>query len=382
MSIDHGPVKADLDRDLFREVVGHFMSGVTVITTSDGDRDYGMTASAFSSLSLEPPMLLVCLSKRSRTQDAIGRSGRFAVNVLAEGQDHVAKQFGMPGPDKFLGVPVNRGLSGLPVIRDALAVLECEVSSDVDGATHHVFFGRVLRATANPGTPLAYFRGTFGRIELDLTSQALDLVRRSVVSREYALDRPLDAGTMAHDLALPQQLVHQALLTLLAEGLVTRDPGGRLTITAVDQRLYEQAFRARTAIELGAAELTVGNVSGAPLRELRDRAWATEAMVVGDKLADVDAYVEADAAFHEYFVGLAASEALVTAYRRLSFPALLASLLRGYAPAEAVLSREHLTLVDAFEAGSREDVRRAVTAHNERAHAIGEAALLAGGGRF
>jgi flavin reductase (DIM6/NTAB) family NADH-FMN oxidoreductase RutF/DNA-binding FadR family transcriptional regulator len=382
VSVEHGTGPTALDRETFREVVGHFMTGVTVITSTHAARDYGMTASAVTSLSLEPPMLLVCLNKRSSTQDAITRSRRFVVNVLAEDQDSVAKQFGMPAQDKFVGVPVARGLGGTPVIQDALAILECEVASDLVGETHHVFFAEVVRARANPGAPLAYFRGTFGRVELALNAQALAAVRQRVVTRHYALGQRLDVSTLAEDLGLPQQLIYQALLTLAAEGLVTRHGDGHLTVTAVDQQLYEQAFRARTAIELGAAELSVGRVSDSSLRELRDRAWATEALVAGGKLIDVDTYIEADAAFHEYVVRLAQSEALVAAYQRLSFPALLASLLRGYAPANAALSREHLALVDAFEAGSVEEVRRAIRAHNDRAHAIGEAALLAGGGRF
>jgi benzoate/toluate 1,2-dioxygenase reductase subunit len=169
---------------------------------------------------------------------------------------------------------------------------------------------------------------------------------------------------------------------LVAEGLVTRQGDTELVVTAVDRRVFEQALRARTAIELGAAELTIGRVSSAELRELRDRAWATAAMVAGGQLVDADAYIEADAAFHEYFVGLSESDALVEAYRRLSFPALMTSLLKGYAPADAVLSREHLAIADAYEAGSLGEVRRAIRAHNDHAHAIGEAALLAGGGRF
>ncbi|MCW2855475.1 MAG: transcriptional regulator, GntR family [Marmoricola sp.] len=377
-----GTAQGDLDRERFREVVGHFMTGVTVITTAFDGRDFGMTASAVASLSLDPPMMLVCLNKRSQTQEAVRGRGRFAVNVLAEGQHEVAKQFANPASDKFSGVAVTRGLGDLPLLTEALAVLECQVMTDLVDETHHVFFARVLRATANTGNPLAYYRGTFGHVELDLNDHALALVRRYVVTRQCAVDQVLDFSSLSHALELPHQIVYQALITLVAEGLVTRHSEREFTVTAVDQRTYEQAFRARTAIELGAAELAVGRVSSVRLRELRDRAWATEALVAGGKLVDVDAYIAADAAFHEYLVGLADSDALVAAYRRLSFPDLMASLLRGYAPADAVLSREHLALADAFEAGSIDEVRRAIRIHNEHAHAIGEAAVLAGGGRI
>jgi flavin reductase (DIM6/NTAB) family NADH-FMN oxidoreductase RutF/DNA-binding GntR family transcriptional regulator len=372
----------ELDRELFREVIGHFTSGVTVITATSEGRDYGMTASAVTSLSLEPPMMLACLNNQSPTQQAITRSRAFAVSVLAEGQHELAKRFAHSSDDKFAGVPLTRGAGGLPLIRDALAVLECEVRNDVVGGTHRVFLARVLRAVARPGSPLAYFRGSFGRVELDLNARALEFVRQSVVTRTCGLDRPLDVGTLSHELELPPQLVHQALLTLAAEGLVSRRDERELVVTPVDHRSTAHAFRARTAIELGAAELTVGHVPPAQLRVLRDRAWATAALVTGGRLVDVDAYIQTDAAFHEYLVGLAESDTLIDAYRRLSIPTLMASLLRGYGRADAVLIREHLALVDAYEAGSLDEVRRAIKAHNDHAQAISDAAILAGGGRL
>ena len=372
----------DLDREAFREVIGHFASGVTVITAACEGRDYGMTASAVTSLSLEPPMLLVCINNRSPTQDAITRSRTFAVSVLAEGQDSVAKHFARSTEDKFAGVPTTRGPAGLRLIRDALAVLECEVSDDIVGGTHRVFFGRVVRAVARPGSPLAYFRGSFGRVELDLNARALELVRECVVTRQYALDRPLDVGSLADQLEIPPQLVHQALLTLMANGLVSRRGERELVVTPVDLRSMEQALHARTAIELGAAELTVGHVPAARLRVLRERAWATAALSTGGRLVDVDAYVETDAAFHEYLVGLAESESLVDAYRRLSIPARMASLLREYGGGDAALVREHLAMADAYEGGSLEEVKRAIMAHNDHAQAVAEAAITGNGGRI
>ena len=226
----------ELDREVFREVIGHFTSGVTVITATSEGRDYGMTASAVTSLSLEPPMMLVCLNNRSPTQEAITRSRAFAVSVLAEGQHELAKRFGRKAQDKFAGVPITRGAGRLPLIGDALAVLECEVSDDIVGGTHRVFLARVLRAVARPGSPLAYFRGSFGRVELDLNARALELVRECVITRRHVLDRPLDVGSLANELEIPPQLAYQALLTLTAEGLVSRRGERELVVTPVDRR--------------------------------------------------------------------------------------------------------------------------------------------------
>jgi flavin reductase (DIM6/NTAB) family NADH-FMN oxidoreductase RutF len=358
------------------------MSGVTVITATADGRDYGMTASAVTSLSLEPPMMLVCINNRSPTQAAITRSGAFAVSVLAEGQHELAAQFARKAEDKFAGVPTDRGAGGLPLIRDALAILECDVSDDIVGGTHRVFLARVVRAVARAGSPLAYFRGSFGRIELDLNARALELVRQCVVTRRWPLDQPLDLSSLSKELQIPPQVAYQALLTLTAEGLVSRRGERQLVVTPVDFATMKQALRARTAIELGAAELTMGHVSGDQLRALRERAWATAALSTGGRLVDVDAYIETDAAFHEYLVGLAASDSLVTAYRRLSIPTLLASLLRAYGRPDALLVREHLALVDAYEAGSLDQVRRAIEAHCEHALAIADAAIIGAGGRI
>jgi DNA-binding GntR family transcriptional regulator len=222
----------------------------------------------------------------------------------------------------------------------------------------------------------------FGQVELDLSAQALHLVRHRVITRQWPLDRALDVHRLSDDLELPQQIVYQALLTLVAEGLLTSRGSGELVVTAVDRRLVDHSFRARVAIELGVAELTVSRVSGSELRELRDRAWATAALVAGGQVADVDAYIDTDAAFHEYLVRLAGSDALVVAYRRSSLPTLMAILSEGPARTDAVVSREHLALADAYEAGSLYEARRAIQALNNHVRNASQVAVLAAGGRI
>jgi len=163
---DTGRVRAELTSDEFRRVVGHFASGVTVITTVDNALRYGTTASAFSSLSVEPPMLLVALNRTSETGAAVATAGRFAVNILAEDQEEVALRFARKGSSKFDGVPVSVGHGGLPLIDGALATLQCHVTSQASGGTHTVFLAEVVHAQSTAGTPLAYWRGRFGRLEL------------------------------------------------------------------------------------------------------------------------------------------------------------------------------------------------------------------------
>jgi flavin reductase (DIM6/NTAB) family NADH-FMN oxidoreductase RutF len=154
-----------VDPARFRETIGHFASGVAVVSTHLHGIDHGLTASAVCSLSLEPPMLIVCLNLQSATQAAITRSGRFGVSILAQEQDDVAVRFATPRSDKFAGVAFRHGLHGQPLLSDSLARLECDVESETVGGTHRVFIGLVRHADVVSGSPLAYFRGRFGRWE-------------------------------------------------------------------------------------------------------------------------------------------------------------------------------------------------------------------------
>jgi flavin reductase (DIM6/NTAB) family NADH-FMN oxidoreductase RutF len=156
-----------LTGDEFREVIGHFASGVTIITTSHRGAPFGTTASAVSSLSLEPPMLLICMNQNSSTGQAVAASKHFTVNILAEDQPDLAVHFASRGGDKFATVAYTTGRRGDPLINDALATLECRVTESPTGGTHTVFLAEVDRVSARRGSPLAYFRGQFGRLQLN-----------------------------------------------------------------------------------------------------------------------------------------------------------------------------------------------------------------------
>jgi 4-nitrophenol 2-monooxygenase / 4-nitrocatechol 4-monooxygenase, reductase component len=161
-----GTISSVMGNDAYREAAGHFTTGVAVITTLHEGRRYGVTASAVSSLSLDPPMLLVCLNRGLATRDAVVATRRFAVNVLAEDQAAIAMQFATRAPDKFAGVPLADGIEGVPLLTDALAHLQCTLVDPVDAATHTVLLAEVDEVGVGDGSPLAYFRGSFGRFEV------------------------------------------------------------------------------------------------------------------------------------------------------------------------------------------------------------------------
>jgi 4-nitrophenol 2-monooxygenase / 4-nitrocatechol 4-monooxygenase, reductase component len=155
-----------IDSEVFRHVIGHLPSGVAVVTTRDGGRRFGMTASAVTSLSLQPPMLLVCINRQAPTCAAVSGAGVFGVNILGENDGALARWFAAPREDKFDGIATEETRSGLPMLRTALARLECRVTERVQGGTHTVFLAEVEGAEAGGGAPLAYFRGRFGRVDL------------------------------------------------------------------------------------------------------------------------------------------------------------------------------------------------------------------------
>jgi flavin reductase (DIM6/NTAB) family NADH-FMN oxidoreductase RutF len=151
--------------DEFRRVLGHFATGVTIVTTCDADaRPSGLTVSAFASLSLDPPLVLVCIDHKSQTYPALCESGRFAINVLALGQETISRRFASTQAGKFDGLAYQISDLKLPLLGAALAHIECmTVSTHIEG-DHTIFVGRVERTGVNDGDPLLYFRGRYNRL--------------------------------------------------------------------------------------------------------------------------------------------------------------------------------------------------------------------------
>lgn len=147
-----------IDDARFRQAMGHFASGVTVVTTEHAGDFYGMTVSSFASLSLKPPLILICVDMTVPTHAAIKTSSRFVVNILGERQEHLSRRFATSGDDKFKGVAWHTGQLGLPVLDQALAVIECRLHTILDGGDHTIFIGEVIDAEIHEGAPLLYYR--------------------------------------------------------------------------------------------------------------------------------------------------------------------------------------------------------------------------------
>ena len=158
--------KRVISPDEFRHTLSHFASGVTVITVCDKDgRPTGLTASAFTSVSLDPPLILVCVDHKSQSYPALVAGKQFAVNVLCHEQEGVSRRFATTKiENKFEGVAFTVSPMGLPLLDNALAHLECAtVNVHIEG-DHSIFVGRVERARTGAGLPLVYFRGRYDRL--------------------------------------------------------------------------------------------------------------------------------------------------------------------------------------------------------------------------
>jgi 4-nitrophenol 2-monooxygenase / 4-nitrocatechol 4-monooxygenase, reductase component len=381
MSSDPASIGAHVDRTVFRDVIGRFASGVTVITTSLAGRDFGTTASAVTSLSMEPPMLLMCLNRTSETGAAVAEAGWFGINILAQGQTEIAGRFARKGADKFEGVELVRGRRGMPLIAGALAQLECRIAETAIGGTHTVFMGEVHEAAAAEGEPLTYFRGRFGRFEESLQDAAYRQVRELVIVRELAAGAILDVDDLAERLRLEPSHVFFALTKLTTDGLVERRPEG-LVVRALDVRDVHQAIDARCAIEVAVVDKVAGSLSEEDVEALRAHARAADDAVTA-RPPDVDRAVAEGQAFHAHFIGLLDNELLGSFYRRMD----LTGIWRRAAPSIGRIRRSRsndsylIDLTDACVSGQRDVAREILYRHAEAAKARSREAIEGVGGR-
>jgi len=152
--------------DEFRSALGRFPSGVTVVTTTGPDgSDQGMTVSAFCSVSLEPPLVLICIEKSASAYEALTTSPAFVVNILSAAQEQIARRFSIVDIDRFEGVGYSRSRNGFAIIDDVLGVIECNRVSSHEGGDHTIILGEVEATRAETGTPLLYYRGGYAQLE-------------------------------------------------------------------------------------------------------------------------------------------------------------------------------------------------------------------------
>jgi flavin reductase (DIM6/NTAB) family NADH-FMN oxidoreductase RutF len=157
-----------IDPDTYRSILGRFASGVTIVTARDADgggRDFGMTVSAFSALSLDPPLVMACINHEASMFTLLKRAEHFGVSVLANDQEAASRHFADPDCHTFDGFAYTRAANGVVLLDGALAHLECRVTGHHTAGDHTIFIAAVERAVAVEGRPLLYYRGGYAQLE-------------------------------------------------------------------------------------------------------------------------------------------------------------------------------------------------------------------------
>lgn len=151
-----------IDKTELRRVMGHFPTGVTVVTTiSKAGKLYGLTANSFTSVSLVPPLVLVCVDKKAESYPCFEESKCFTVNFLADDQEDLSRRFATTGGDKFEGVGYRMGANQAPILNGVLAYLECKVVAAYEGGDHTIYVGEIEQAETREAKPLLFYRGGY-----------------------------------------------------------------------------------------------------------------------------------------------------------------------------------------------------------------------------
>jgi 3-hydroxy-9,10-secoandrosta-1,3,5(10)-triene-9,17-dione monooxygenase reductase component len=155
------------DASTYRTVLGHFATGVVIVTAIDDGEPVGMACNSFTSVSLEPPLVLFCAAKNSSTWPRIETSGKWAANILDEDGEEVCRLFAQKGADRFARIAYTPGRTGSPILEDALAFVDCETIDKHDAGDHVIIVGRVVElGYQHEGKPLLFYRGGYGRYEI------------------------------------------------------------------------------------------------------------------------------------------------------------------------------------------------------------------------
>lgn len=155
------------DAAAIRTVLGHFATGVAIITAIDGDEPVGMACNSFTSVSLEPQLVLFCAAKSSSTWPRIQAAKNWAANILAEDGEEICRLFAQKGADRFAHIAYTTGRTGAPILDNAIAFVDCETIDEHDAGDHLIVVGRVVElGYASEGKPLLFYRGGYGRFDV------------------------------------------------------------------------------------------------------------------------------------------------------------------------------------------------------------------------
>ena len=159
------------DSQLQRKIMGQFATGVTIITMDNGGETWGMPANAVTSVSLDPPLVLVCVERENQTHPRLTEAGSFVINILSAEQKDLSDRFASAGPKDCSGLDVSTGTTGAPILPGTLGYVDCQVHQVVSAGDHDVFFGEIVAGELFEGEPLLFFAGGYRTLTADETSE-------------------------------------------------------------------------------------------------------------------------------------------------------------------------------------------------------------------
>ena len=164
-----------IDPDIFRQVMSQFATGITIVTTAAGEEIHGLTVNSFCSVSLDPPLVLVCIDKNAQSHDLIAQGKNFAVNILLATQERLARRFAannLPAGGRFAGIELRTEITGAPVFQESMGWLDCKLLASYPGGDHTIYVGEVVALGKGQGqTPLLYFSSAYHQFEAEKTGK-------------------------------------------------------------------------------------------------------------------------------------------------------------------------------------------------------------------
>lgn len=369
-----------VDQDRFRSVVGHFASGVTVITTNVDGKPFGTTVSAVSSLSMEPPMMLICLNRSSNTHDAVKTAGGFAINILASDQGSLAYAFAQKTDDKFKGV-ATKSVAGIPTLDGALATMVCRTVEETTSGTHTVFLAEVLEADSSDADPLAYYRGKFGRFNADAEEAAYLKVRTWILTNRNLKNRSIDIDSLISELGLERDQASRALVKLATDRLVSMDGSESVTVLPITSELMSGCLDGRAAIQCGVLQTSMTSMDQHRVSEIR-RLFDRMVKVKKGKSSAMTEFFELNAQLQDLIIGTAGSHELIQAFNRMGLGAVWTETVPTDAWGDAFDDTHQRQLVEALEERNLEAACAAVRSHADNTKQLARAMIESRGGEI
>ncbi|MES5482406.1 flavin reductase [Bradyrhizobium sp. INPA03-11B] len=312
-----GFVHEPFDSHGFRRVLGSFPTGVTVVTSRAPDgRRVGMTASSFNSVSLDPPLVLWSVRRKSGLCDVFSNAARWAIHVLSKDQVDLSVRFASNSEERFSGLALDEGLGGVPILAGCVGVLQCARYAAYDGGDHVIMVGKVKAFYHREGEPLLFHEGRYAGLS-SATEQAYRALRSRIVSMRIPSGGRFKEGDLLGEIGLSAMAIREALDRLCAQGLVTAMPFGSYQVVPITPKHVKDSFDVLESIAPSLFSLAVRKASQKVVndicRSLSDELRAWEA---GTQTGDL--WLDCCQRLFELMLEMADNEHYLALWRRMS----------------------------------------------------------------